>query len=315
MDEILPRGLSAEFLNALDEAVYFVDRTRKILFWNNAAAAITGYGPEQVVDHRCHENILRHIDESGTPLCQTRCPLVRCMDGGEQERDRVFLHHATGYRLPVAVRVVPVRDPDGKIVGALEIFSDQLAQQVAVAEARRWQQDAYMDPLLGIPNRRATQSALETRLSELSHTGRLFGLAWADVDHFKSVNDNHGHPVGDRALDVVAKTLAHNVRAHDFVGRWGGDEFLVMLDCIDEDDLLRLVDRLRVLVAASTIATKGGEIAVSISVGAAIAVRGEPVDELIERVDKLLLSAKEQGRNRLAGGGDVTRELRRRLAQ
>ena len=111
----------------LSDGIYFVDRRRRILYWNRGAEEIAGFSAEEVVGHRCGQTLLNHCDEAGVDVCGTRCPLMATMRDGEQREAHVFLRHKDGDRRPVCVRAAALRDDAGKIIGAVETFHDDSA--------------------------------------------------------------------------------------------------------------------------------------------------------------------------------------------
>lgn len=120
--------------------MYFVDRNRKILYWNEGACRLSGYSAQELVGRSCQDDILCHVDYEGKRLCQDGCPLSASIeDGGSHEAD-VFLRHKQGRRVPVNVRVQPLRGADESIVGAIEIFSDNSAQTEATRRTEAMKQ-------------------------------------------------------------------------------------------------------------------------------------------------------------------------------
>jgi diguanylate cyclase (GGDEF)-like protein/PAS domain S-box-containing protein len=268
---MLPDQFDNEFhksiVDNLADGVYYVDPGRKINYWNHGAERITGYSSEDVVGHRCFDNILDHVDAEGNSLCHTICPLAATMRDGQPREVSVWLRHAEGYRKPVRVRTSPVRDTEGEIVGAVEVFSDDSAVLRAVEDADRARRDALTDDLTGLPNRRLFDAALAGRIENLSRYGWQFGLLIVDIDHFKVVNDKHGHKFGDRVLAGVAATVHGATRAGDVVARWGGEEFAVLVEASDEAGLIETAERLRALVAQSETRFDGVRVKVHVSAG------------------------------------------------
>ncbi|HZJ03499.1 MAG TPA: PAS domain-containing protein, partial [Thermoleophilia bacterium] len=109
-----PRLWSA-LLDDLSEGVYVTDRDRRILFWNQGAEAISGFDATRMVGSFCRDNLLVHVDEEGTELCGSSCPLEATMRDGRRREAHVFLHHSAGHRVPVHIRALPVRDGTGKV--------------------------------------------------------------------------------------------------------------------------------------------------------------------------------------------------------
>ena len=291
-----------DLIENLFDGVYYVDRKRTITYWNAAAERITGYERAEVLGKPCAANILRHIDEAGNELCQNGCPLAATLQDGQSREVNVYLHHNQGYRLPVAVRVSPVRDESGAIVGAAEVFTENAELRQVLNDLEALRQKASHDELTGAGNRRAAEIALKTRFFELHQFDTPFGLVFLDIDHFKQINDVHGHGVGDQVLRLTANTLAAALRRGDLLVRWGGEEFLVLLADADAAVLARVIERLRVLVERSFLILDGHQLSFTISLGATLAQPGDTPETLIARADALMYQAKQAGRNRVAVG-------------
>lgn len=286
-------------LDKVADGVYYTDTNRRILFWNRSAEHLTGFASDQVLGTRCADNILKHVDETGRNLCENACPLSETMEDGVSREAHVFLHHKDGYRLPVCVRTAALQDRYGRIIGAVETFSDDTTHMADLLRIRQLEEIAFLDELTGLANRRYLQNAIANRLAESQRHDCPFGVILADVDYFKQVNDRYGHDVGDRALQVVANTLAHNCRPYDMVGRWGGDEFLIVAGHTSKESIESLANRLRALVSQSTLSADGESVQVAISIGATKIRTGDTFEQLFKRADDLLLRSKAQGRNRV----------------
>lgn len=168
---------------------------------------------------------------------------------------------------------------------------------------------AMTDSLTGIPNRRALMEQAEHALAR--RDGSPLALLMIDVDYFKRINDNLGHPAGDAVLRQVTRLLAARLRGGDVLGRYGGEEFCVIAPDTDADGALTLAESLREIIAFKPLATERGELPVTVSVGLACC----PVDtardlkDLLAEADAALYAAKEAGRNRVvcfnSGGGTI----------
>jgi diguanylate cyclase with PAS/PAC sensor len=124
-------SLYKKLLDEMYDGVYFVDRQRRIMYWNRGAERISGYSADEVIGRFCGDNLLRHVDACGRRLCTGMCPLAAAMHDGQPRQAEVILHHKQGHRVPVLVRVTPIRDAQGAIIGALEVFSDNSRQKAA----------------------------------------------------------------------------------------------------------------------------------------------------------------------------------------
>lgn len=292
-------GLHKVIVDNMADGVYYVDTERKLTYWNHGAERISGYSAAEIVGRHCYDNILAHVDDQGRSLCHSMCPLAATMLDGEPREVSIWLRHLSGYRKPVRVRTAPVRDETGKIVGGVEVFSDASAVVQAVEDANRARRDALTDDLTGLPNRRMFDAALSGRLENLDRYGWQFGLLIVDIDHFKKVNDLHGHVVGDAVLGAVGATLQGAVRAGDVVARWGGEEFAVLVEASDDAGLRETAERIRVLVAQSQVRHDGAVVSVRVSVGGTLASTVDTSESLFARADEAMYAAKHAGRNRI----------------
>ena len=291
--------LYREIVENMHDGVYFVDRERRITFWNKSAERITGYAAADVVGTSCADNLLVHVDAQGRELCQGSCPLVAAMDDGLSHEAEVYLHHKQGHRLPVWVRTSPMRGAEGNFTGAVEMFTDISSRQALHEQVDELRKLALIDSLTGIPNRRHFEAQLHSRLEELRRNGVAFGLLFMDIDHFKQVNDRYGHDIGDQVLTIVAKTLALSVRPFDLVCRWGGEEFVGIFPHTDLPALHGIADRLRILVAHSRVNTGVGALAATVSIGGTVAKSDDSAASIIKRADTLMYASKANGRNRV----------------
>lgn len=288
-------------LDSISEGIYFVDRDRKIVFWNRGAEAITGHDRSEILESHCHSGKLKHLDLAGNDLCRGKCALALTIEDGRNREEEVFLHHKDGHRVPVSIRVSPVRDGNGSVVGAVEIFQDISSRIADLERIGQLQKMAFLDALTAIASRRYLEMRLRDRFAEMDRYHWLFGVLLVDIDHFKEVNDTHGHLVGDRMLQMIARTLSASTRSFDLVGRWGGDEFLALIASVDAAHLASIGNRYRLLVEKSTLPMpEGPPLRATISVGGSLARSEDTAETLLERADRQLYRSKESGRNRMS---------------
>jgi diguanylate cyclase (GGDEF)-like protein len=155
------------------------------------------------------------------------------------------------------------------------------------------------DPLTGLANRRLWLDAAGKASHALRRNGVPFSVLIVDVDHFKAVNDRHGHAGGDEALRIIGRTLQRGLRGIDSISRWGGEEFAIVLAGARREDAMRVAESLRRQVAALELQLPGGLVRLSVTVGAAQAVAGEDVLDVVQRADVALYHGKAAGRNRV----------------
>ncbi len=296
------RDFLLTLLDHISDGVYFVTPERQITFWNKTAEEITGFKAEEVIGHYCYDNILNHIAPNGTALCHNGCPLHLSLQDGRSREAQVYLHHKEGHRVPVLVRVQPVLTPDGKIIGAVETFTENQDSLQARKKLRQLERTVLIDPLTSIGNRRHIERRLAASLLTYQQLGIPFGAAMIDIDFFKHINDTFGHDVGDRMLRLVASTLRHNLRANDTIGRWGGEEFLALINDVNYQSLRATSEKLRIMVEESRLRIDKFELSVTVSIGATLAQTSDTPQTLVQRSDRLLYHSKRQGRNRVTIG-------------
>lgn len=288
-----------KFMKNLYEGVYIVDKNRKIIFWNSGSEQITGYKSSEVFNSHCYQNILKHVDKTGKKLCYDGCPLQNTIETGRINENDVFLEHKKGHRVPVTVKTFPLYDDDEKIVAAVEVFTDTRFRELQYYENKKLKQIVQTDPLTNLFNRRYLELHIKNCCVEANEFNSLFGILFFDIDHFKHINDQYGHNIGDGVLKVISKTLTSNLRPGDIIGRWGGEEFIAVIKTTDNFSLDELANRLRKLCQNSSYKHKGNSIQVTVSVGGTLYKPNESIKSIIARADKAMYESKKTGRNKV----------------
>lgn len=178
----------------------------------------------------------------------------------------------------------------------------ELREHVATIERLRQEvaEQAVRDAVTGLHNRRHLDTVLAERLDSATDDGAALALAIIDADHFKLVNDLHGHAAGDRVLEALAHALTAGVGPDDVLVRYGGEEFVVVMSGVDEAAAVDRVERLRALCGATSATTRDGEVGVTVSAGLAFTGPGRTTAEsLLDAADRALYEAKRSGRDRL----------------
>ncbi len=279
-------------------SVYFIDRQGRVTIGGEAFT-----GPERIQER---DGLARHA----TRILANPSAAVSYTSGN----GRVFVN----------TRLIPELDwylvveqsktaAESRLLGAL-IVNLALALAVTVlviglgyfllrGYQRRLEAMATTDKLTGAANRQVFDMLFEhaARLAERKHTP--LSLVSVDLDHFKAINDSHGHQAGDLVLRGFADIVCGRIRESDTLCRWGGDEFLVLLEDSDADDALRTAERIREAVHERPIAYAGKRIAFSVSMGVAQYHRGENLESLVARADEALYEAKQAGRDQVGRSG------------
>lgn len=287
-----------------------------IAYANATASAILGLSTEQLLGRRATEPSWHFVREDGSPMPVDEYPVNRVLAERAALND-YLAGIVTAADAPVRwvlVNAVPQIDADGELRQVIVSFVD-------ISERRRRAQEveqlALTDTLTGLATRRHLHSVADREFARCRRTGEPLSLIVLDVDHFKAINDHHGHATGDAVLAQLAATLHAGMREIDLAGRWGGEEFCVLLPQTGLAEALDVAERLRRAVASTPTRRPDGELlSITASFGVATLEAGDAgVDAMIERADQAMYRAKRGGRNRVClpaaasmtseAGGDV----------
>lgn len=289
-------GLAAVVLEQSAEALYVVDRRHRILFWSAAAAALAGYRQDEVTGRSCDNDLLDHVSADGQHLCASGCPLKEVIAGGHPREAHLLLRHKHGHRIPVRVRLVPVRDGSGQVVAAVEFFSREPELNRRALPLL----DAYgcRDTETGAATRPYGELRLRQSFDELAAFGVPFGWLRIGLDGVEQLGEKFGYAVVSHAVALAARTLDRVLGASDLLVRWNSCEFRVVAGNADAGCLMRLGRSLAMAVAASNLRWWGDSIEITISVGGAGAETGDSLDSLEDRAGEAFEISRAHGGNR-----------------
>ncbi|MGF6089889.1 diguanylate cyclase [Pseudomonas sp. 18173] len=194
-----------------------------------------------------------------------------------------------------------------EVAARLHSLAERVAHMEQEAQGYRehleeQRQKALVDPLTGLPNRAAWSERLDHEVKQWQQHGNTLLLAMLDLDHFKRINDNYGHLAGDKVLKIIASVLRKRLRGTDFIARFGGEEFVLLMPATVPAAGLKLLESLRAAIEACPFHFKGEPVTITVSIGMTAFRPGEHSDQALKRADQALYRAKSAGRNRVEPG-------------
>ena len=242
----------------------------------------TGFNKDELIGHT--HSLLRHPDVKS----ETFKELWQTITRGDtwQGELRNLTHYGKAYWIEVVM--TPEYDAAGELTGYTEIAQD-------ISPRKELEKISITDALTSCYNRRKLDLLLATELERFIRYQQIFAVILIDVDHFKQVNDTFGHQSGDEVLVQLAASMSTHIRKVDHLGRWGGEEFLVVCPGTQAKEAGLLAEKIRCLIESETFSITHP---ITISLGVAQCQQGEEINQLITRADEALYQAKHEGRNR-----------------
>lgn len=281
-------------LNAIGDAVLVVNLQGTVIYLNAVAETLTGWPSGRALGSTV-EKVFSIVD--GTTRQKTVSPSERAIDEGrivELELGSVLIRR-DGTDLSIEDSAAPIVNRLGNIVGAVIVFHDARESHLMTEKMSHM---AHHDCLTDLPNRMMLMENLTQAIGMAGRNGKLVALLFMDLDHFKRINDSHGHAVGDHLLQEVAADITSCVRETDTVSRIGGDEFVVLLTQIEAiRDAVQIAEHLLSKFARPRI-IDGRELQISLSIGiSCFPKNGLDAATLIHNADSAMYAAKGDGRN------------------
>lgn len=267
-------------------AVIITDEKRNILWVNEGFTRITGHRPEEVIGRTPAMLQAQETDPGAIELMHT------CLTAGEGCRLEILNRRKDGKQIWMDLDIQPLHDDAGRLTGFISIQSD-------ITERRQLQYHASTDELTGLPNRRRFFERLQEEHLRTGRTHHAGALLILDIDHFKQVNDNHGHIAGDHVLRTLADVIRTTIRQTDFPGRIGGEEFGIILPETTPVAATQLAERLRTQIATQITHVANAEFSVTVSVGISLLTPDYEIADIFNQADQALYQAKGAGRNRV----------------
>ncbi|MFV0443691.1 MAG: diguanylate cyclase [Planctomycetaceae bacterium] len=287
-------------MESLYDGFCLVDSGQRFVVWNHGMERVTGIGALQIMGESWERRLLAFQDEKKQPVRDRDCPLQRSLLSGVTHCQTLQVEHRRqGKWREVEVQAIPLVDQEGKTHGAALLMRDTAGQKDTSGQYRELAMAARRDPLTGVGNR----GEMEGKLARMflarnqKQTEHPFSVIFLDLDHFKSINDTHGHAIGDRVLVNLARLLGDELYSGEIVCRYGGEEFVILCPETDLASAIQRAERLRSAVTATELAAPL-QLGVSSSFGVAQVEDGDSVEVLLHRADEALYEAKRGGRNR-----------------
>jgi len=288
-----------DLLESMYDGFYIVDADMRVMVWNDGMRRITGIKPADIVGEPWSRRLVPYCDDKRSPLKDRDAPVQRVLRENRPICKKLRMEPSQGQGFGVEVQALPLLEENGQILGVVEILRDVSQVKGDAGQYRELQNAARRDPLTGVANRGELESRLARMLVNRNEgkSDSPFSVIFLDIDRFKSINDTYGHTVGDRVLVDLTRLIEDELYSGEIVGRYGGEEFVVICP---ETDLARAVERserLRRNIQDAVMA-KPADLRVTSSFGVAEIEANDTVEKLLHRADEALYEAKRTGRNR-----------------
>lgn len=289
-------------MNNLKDGVAFTDAEGTVNQWNQGMQALTSISGEEILGHRWSNDDVRLVEHAGS-LGDSTCPVQACVRTGTVISRAMLIQPAGDEPTPVHIQVSPVFGSLPGIQGTVIIIRD-LSDRINLEEqVESLHRQTTRDPLTGAYNRIYFDQAVSDLVREAREGTSQFSLIICDIDHFKNVNDQHGHPAGDEALVSFAAILKSHSRDDDIVIRYGGEEFVLLTPNCRAASAVGKAESIRIAVENTSLPSLGGA-PMTASFGVTEFQDGDSADTILARADRALLRAKEEGRNRVIQIGE-----------
>ena len=292
-----------KLVDNMHDGVAFVDSQSTILLWNTGIERLTGVSSAAACGRTLLPNLMDMCNSREQRVANEDCPVAHAIATGVQWLGRVSIMGRQGRHVSVDLHAIPVRSNDGVTFGATVLLHDVSSETSLEEKCQALHAQVAKDPMTQVANRAEFDRMLNNFVAAHQESSLPCSLIMSDLDHFKSINDTHGHQAGDKAIITFASLLKTMCRSGDLVARYGGEEFAILCADCTNAAAARKAEAIRKALSEVKQQNLGNQ-AITASFGVTELQTGDTPETMLRRADRALLQAKDQGRNQVVQLGD-----------
>ena len=292
-----------KLIDNMHDGVVFVDSQAMILLWNTGVERLTGVSSTAACGRTFLPSLMDMHNGREELIANEECPVAHAITTGVQWLGRVSILGRQGRHVAVDLHAIPVRGIDGAVHGATVLLHDASSETSLEEKCQALHAQVAKDPMTQVANRAEFDRMLNNFVAAHQESNLPCSLIMCDIDHFKAINDTHGHQAGDEAIITFASLLKSMCRSGDLVARYGGEEFAVLCADCRNAAAARKADAIRKALSEVKHSCLGNN-SITASFGVTELQTGDTPETMLRRADRALLQAKDQGRNQVVQLGD-----------
>src|SRR3954469_21339757 len=298
-----PSLFEKKLIDNMHDGVVFVDSQSTILLWNTGLERLTGVSGAAACGRTLLPNLMDMCNGREQRIANEDCPIAHAIATGVQWLGRVSVMGRQGVHVAADLHAIPVRTNDGTIHGATVLLHDVSEETSLEEKCQALHAQVAKDPMTQVANRAEFDRMLNNFVAAHQESNLPCSLIMSDLDHFKHINDTHGHQAGDMAIITFASLLKSMCRSGDLVARYGGEEFAILCADCTNAAAARKAETIREALSTVKHSTLGNA-SFTASFGVTELQSGDTPETMLRRADRALLQAKDQGRNQVVQLGD-----------
>jgi diguanylate cyclase (GGDEF)-like protein/PAS domain S-box-containing protein len=298
-----PSLFEKKLIDNMHDGVVFVDSQSTILLWNTGVERLMGVSSAAACGRTLLPTLMDMCNGREQRIANDDCPVAHAIATGVQWLGRVSVMGRQGRHVAVDLHAIPVRSNDGAVHGATVLLHDVSSETSLEEKCQALHAQVAKDPMTQVANRAEFDRMLNNFVAAHQESNLPCSLIMSDLDHFKAINDTHGHQAGDTAIITFASLLKSMCRSGDLVARYGGEEFAILCADCTNASAARKAEGIRQALAAVKHSSLGNA-SFTASFGVTELQTGDTPETMLRRADRALLQAKDQGRNQVVQLGD-----------